>query len=57
MFILFSELTPTLLHHVLINYYNVNIIMTLYILVYLCVILHGNDLMRMLNHHVLERDR
>ena len=27
------------------------------IFIYLCVILHGNDLMRMLNHHVLERDR
>ena len=27
-----------------------------YIYIYLCVILHGNDLMRMLNHHVLECD-
>ena len=23
---------------------------------YLCMILHGNDPMRMLNHHMLERD-
>ena len=32
----------------------------IYIYIYLfilCVILHGNDLMRMLNHHALERDR
>ena len=27
------------------------------IFIYLCMILHGNDLMRMLNHHMLERDR
>ena len=29
----------------------------IYLYIYLCVILHGNDLMRMLNHHVLECDR
>ena len=31
----------------------------IYLFIYLCVILHahGNDLMRMLNHHVLEGDR
>ena len=29
----------------------------IYLYIYLCVILYGNDQMRMLNHHVLERDR
>ena len=28
-----------------------------YIYIYLCMILHGNDPMRMLNHHVLELDQ
>ena len=28
----------------------------IYLFIYLCVVLHGNDLMRMLNHHLLERD-
>ena len=27
----------------------------IYTYIYLCVTLHGNDLMRMLNHHMLER--
>ena len=29
----------------------------LYLYIYLCVILHSNDLMCMLNHHVLECDQ
>ena len=29
----------------------------IYLFIYLCMILHGNDLMRMLNYHVLDCDR